>query len=97
MTVSPTKAPDWETLIEIDFKDGLPVKVTNLNDGTIKEKPLELFMYLNQLGKENGIGRIDIVENRYIGIKSRGIYETPGGKYSGPLTATLKVLPWIRK
>jgi argininosuccinate synthase len=63
----------------ITFKDGIPVQVKNLEDGTVKEKPLELFVYLNELGKENGIGRVDMVENRFVGIKSRGIYETPGG------------------
>jgi len=78
MTVSPQKAPDEETIIEIDFKGGDPVRVTNTNDGTVKTRPLELFMYLNELGSKNGIGRVDMVENRFIGIKSRGIYETPG-------------------
>lgn len=78
LTVSPKDAPDEETIIEIDFKDGIPRKVTNKNDGTVKDTPLELFMYLNKLGGENGIGRVDMVENRYIGIKSRGVYETPG-------------------
>jgi len=77
-TTSPRKAPDKETIIEIHFKDGNPVQVVNINDGTIKTKPLELFMYLNELGSENGIGRVDMVENRFIGIKSRGIYEVPG-------------------
>jgi argininosuccinate synthase len=51
-----------------------------LDDGTTKTDPLELFQYLNRLGKDNGIGRLDMVENRFVGIKSRGIYETPGGK-----------------
>lgn len=78
ITKSLKEAPDKETVIEIYFKDGLPVKIINKNDGTVKEKPLELFMYLNKLGSENGIGRVDMVENRYIGIKSRGVYETPG-------------------
>ena len=79
MTLSPQKAPDEETVIEIEFKDGNPVKVKNKNNGTEKETPLELFLYLNELGIKNGIGRIDIVENRFIGVKSRGVYETPGG------------------
>lgn len=79
MTVSPQLAPDSETKIEIEFKNGTPVKVTNLEDGFVEEDPYKLFIYLNELGKKNGIGRIDIVENRYIGIKSRGVYETPGG------------------
>jgi argininosuccinate synthase len=78
-TKSPKDAPNKETKIEIHFKDGIPVKVINQNNGTVKEKPLELFMYLNKLGSENGIGRVDMVENRFIGIKSRGVYETPGG------------------
>jgi len=77
-TTSPKKAPDKETIIEIHFKDGDPIQVVNKNNGTIKAKPLELFMYLNELGSENGIGRVDMVENRFIGIKSRGIYEAPG-------------------
>jgi argininosuccinate synthase len=79
MTLPPQKAPDKETVIEIEFKDGNPVKVKNINNGTEKDTPLELFLYLNKLGIKNGIGRIDIVENRFIGVKSRGIYETPGG------------------
>ncbi len=78
ITKSPMDAPNKQTVIEIDFKNGLPVKVTNKNDGTVKTKPLELFLYLNELAKENGVGRIDIVENRFVGIKSRGVYETPG-------------------
>ncbi|MDY1591036.1 MAG: argininosuccinate synthase [Methanofastidiosum sp.] len=78
ITKSPMDAPNKQTVIEIDFKNGLPVKVTNKNDGTVKTKPLEIFLYLNELAKENGVGRIDIVENRFVGIKSRGVYETPG-------------------
>lgn len=78
-TVSPWKAPDKSTWLEVHFKDGTPVKVVNKSDGTVKEDPLELFMYLNKIGAENGVGRIDMVENRFVGIKSRGLYETPGG------------------
>lgn len=78
-TVDPEDAPDKATRISIEFKDGIPVKVTNREDGTVKTDSLELFMYLNELGCANGIGRIDIVENRYVGVKSRGVYETPGG------------------
>jgi len=78
-TVSPEKAPDRPTKIKLEFKDGIPVKVTNLENNTIKTDPLELFEYLNELGSENGIGRLDMVENRFVGIKSRGVYETPGG------------------
>ncbi|MFC1553283.1 argininosuccinate synthase [candidate division KSB1 bacterium] len=79
MTNSPNETPDKETVIEIYFLDGLPVKVENKSTGVVYRDPLDLFLYLNELGKENGIGRVDMVENRFIGIKSRGIYETPGG------------------
>jgi len=75
----PQQAPDKETHIAITFKDGIAKKVKNLDDGTTKTNPLELFQYLNYLGAENGIGLLDMVENRYVGIKSRGVYETPGG------------------
>ncbi|MHC1693460.1 MAG: argininosuccinate synthase [Sphaerochaetaceae bacterium] len=78
-TLSPINAPDTETVLSVDFVDGIPVKVTNENDGTVKTDPLELFLYLNTIGHDNGVGRVDMVENRYIGIKSRGVYETPGG------------------
>ncbi len=77
-TVSPQKAPDKTTTIEIHFKDGIPIKVENKDDKRVETDPLKLFMYLNDLGAKNGIGRIDIVENRFVGIKSRGVYETPG-------------------
>jgi argininosuccinate synthase len=76
--VMPMDAPDKETRISVTFKDGIPVKVTNKDDGTACEDPLELFMWLNKLGGQNGIGLLDMVENRFVGIKSRGIYETPG-------------------
>ncbi|MCF8126497.1 MAG: argininosuccinate synthase [Desulfotignum sp.] len=78
-TSAPENAPDTPTRIRIRFKDGIPVQVKNLEDGTIKTDALELFEYLNRLGSENGIGRLDMVENRFVGIKSRGVYETPGG------------------
>ncbi len=78
-TTDPEDAPDRATRIVIEFKDGIPVKVENLDDGTTETKPLALFTYLNTLGSRNGIGRMDMVENRFVGIKSRGIYETPGG------------------
>lgn len=76
--VMPMDAPDRETHISITFKDGIPVKVTNKDNGFSYADPLELFIYLNKLGGENGIGLLDMVENRFVGIKSRGIYETPG-------------------
>lgn len=77
-TVSPVKAPNKVTKLEIHFKDGLPTKVVNSAAHVVKEDPLSLFIYLNKVGSENGVGRVDMVENRYIGIKSRGVYETPG-------------------
>ena len=76
----PQDAPDSETHISIRFKDGVPVEVVNTDDKTAKTAPLELFQYLNKLGAENGIGLLDMVENRYVGIKSRGVYETPGAE-----------------
>jgi len=78
--VTPQDAPDHETHLEIHFKDGIPIKVVNLKDNTKKENPLELFTYLNVIGGENGIGLLDMVENRFVGIKSRGVYETPAGE-----------------
>lgn len=77
--VPPQKAPDKETHIEVHFKDGVPVKVANKEAGVSVTDPLELLTYLNKVGGENGIGVVDMVENRFVGIKSRGVYETPGG------------------
>jgi len=74
LTKSPEDAPDKPTYIEIDFKKGEPVAV----DGK-KMKPVPLMKKLNKVAGENGIGRVDIVENRLVGIKSRGVYETPAG------------------
>ena len=75
----PTEAPDEVENIEIEFKDGVPVRVKSLSSEREETDPLELFEFLNELGRKHGVGRIDIVENRFVGIKSRGIYETPGG------------------
>jgi argininosuccinate synthase len=77
--VLPQDAPDKETHISIHFKDGIPVKVVNEKENIVKTTPLELFSYLNKIGGENGIGLLDMVENRFVGIKSRGVYETPAG------------------
>ncbi|MDD8025627.1 MAG: argininosuccinate synthase [Acidobacteriota bacterium] len=77
-TVSPTAAPDVQTMIEITFKDGAPIMVEDRTHGVVKTDPLEMFLLLNELGAANGIGRVDMVENRFVGIKSRGVYETPG-------------------
>ncbi len=73
-TASPQKAPDESEIIEIEYKNGDPVKLNG------KElSPANLLASLNDLGAKHGIGRVDIVENRYVGMKSRGCYETPGG------------------
>lgn len=74
LTVSPEQAPDRAIYTEIEFEKGNPVAV----DGR-KMTPANLLAHLNDLGGRNGIGRVDLVENRYVGIKSRGVYETPGG------------------
>jgi len=79
LTVSPKDAPDKETKICIEFEKGIPISVTNLSDNITVKGSLELFNYLNKLAAKNGIGRIDIVENRFVGMKSRGVYETPAG------------------
>jgi len=73
-TVSPEEAPDKPTYIEMDFEKGDAVAI----DGK-RMSPAELLTALNKLGHDNGIGRVDLVENRFVGMKSRGIYETPGG------------------
>jgi argininosuccinate synthase len=74
LTASPEEAPDVPTQVEIDFEGGAPVAVDGRRLG-----PVALLERLNRLGGENGVGRIDLVENRYVGMKSRGVYETPGG------------------
>ncbi len=74
MTVSPQDAPDQAEIIEITFKQGDPVAINDKN-----MSPAELLKELNRVGGRNGIGRVDIVENRFVGMKSRGVYETPGG------------------
>ena len=73
-TTAPEDAPDRPTRVTIDFERGDPVAV----DGT-RLSPADLLATLNQLAGDNGIGRLDIVENRFVGMKSRGVYETPGG------------------
>ena len=74
LSVSPEVAPNRPTYLEIQFEQGIPVAV----DGE-RLSPAALLAHLNQVGGENGIGRVDMVENRYVGMKSRGVYETPGG------------------
>ena len=78
LTLSPEKAADKETILTFEFVDGIPVSVKNENDGTVVTDPVEMILYLNKMGHDNAIGRVDMVENRFIGIKSRGVYETPG-------------------
>jgi argininosuccinate synthase len=79
LTRAPEDAPDTPAHIVVEFKDAVPIGVENLDDGTIHTEPLPLFTYLNEIGGTHGIGRVDMVENRFVGIKSRGVYETPGG------------------
>ncbi|ARW16186.1 argininosuccinate synthase [Komagataeibacter europaeus] len=73
-TISPEAAPDRATEITIDFVSGDPVAING-----VAMSPATLLTRLNELGRDNGIGRLDLVENRFVGMKSRGIYETPGG------------------
>ena len=73
-SVSPENAPDEPTVLEIEFDRGDPVAING-----VRLSPAALLTKLNEMGGANGIGRIDIVENRFVGMKSRGVYETPGG------------------
>ena len=73
-TVSPEKAPNKKTIVKIGFRNGDPVSINNK-----RLKPAKLLDKLNSIAGKNGVGRVDLVENRFIGIKSRGVYETPGG------------------
>ncbi|MEX5212953.1 MAG: argininosuccinate synthase [Nitrospiraceae bacterium] len=74
LTVSPERAPDKPRIVELEYEQGNPVAV----DGK-RLSPAKLLAQLNRLGGAHGIGRVDLVENRYVGMKSRGVYETPGG------------------
>jgi argininosuccinate synthase len=74
MTVSPQDAPDEPEIIEITFEQGNPVAVNDKN-----MSPADLLKEINRMAGRHGIGRADIVENRFVGMKSRGVYETPGG------------------
>ncbi|HFC05241.1 MAG TPA: argininosuccinate synthase [Rhizobiales bacterium] len=73
-TIDPVDAPDKPEIIEIEFKYGDPVAING-----VAMSPATLFAKLNEYGHDNGIGRLDLVENRFVGMKSRGVYETPGG------------------
>ncbi|MDP2646328.1 MAG: argininosuccinate synthase [Desulfobacterales bacterium] len=74
LSVSPRNAPDTPEIIEMEFREGNPVSI---NGNTLS--PVRIFKELNKLGGRHGIGRADVVENRFVGMKSRGVYETPGG------------------
>ena len=74
LTQSPEAAPDVPVSIEVEFERGDPIAVDGRRRG-----PVELLTHLNRVGGEHGVGRVDLVENRYVGMKSRGVYETPGG------------------
>src|SRR5690606_37277602 len=73
-TVDPERAPDAHELVTISFERGDPVAVNGK-----KLSPAALLTTLNELGRKHGVGRLDLVENRFVGMKSRGVYETPGG------------------
>lgn len=73
-TVSPEKAPDKAEIVTIDFEQGIPVAINGQG-----YDPVALILKLNEIGGKHGVGRVDIVENRLVGMKSRGVYETPGG------------------
>ncbi|KAF8477200.1 argininosuccinate synthase [Kalaharituber pfeilii] len=77
LTIDPTKAPDHPEEFTVHFEKGIPVKL-EYEKGKVVTDPVELFLAANAIARRNGVGRIDIVENRFIGIKSRGCYETPG-------------------
>jgi argininosuccinate synthase len=74
LTASPEVAPDKPTYIEIEFKKGNPIAID-----AIKMSPVKLMEHINRIAGDNGIGRVDMVENRFVGMKSRGVYEAPGG------------------
>ncbi len=73
------KAPDKTADITIEFKDGIPIKVEDKTNKVVKADSRELFVYLNKIGGQHGVGRMDMVEDRFVGMKSRCVYETPAG------------------
>jgi argininosuccinate synthase len=91
-TIAPEDAPDKATYIEIEFKHGDPVAI----DGKAMT-PATLLTELNRLGHDNGIGRLDLVENRFVGMKSRGVYETPGGTILGVAHRAIETLTLDRE
>uniref|UniRef100_A0A2K6LWR7 Argininosuccinate synthase n=1 Tax=Rhinopithecus bieti TaxID=61621 RepID=A0A2K6LWR7_RHIBE len=99
-TQDPAKAPNTPDILEIEFKKGVPVKVSNVKDGTTHQTSLELFMYLNEVAGKQGVGHIDIVENCFIEMKSRGIHQAPAGTilYHAHLDTKAFTMDWeVRK
>jgi argininosuccinate synthase len=92
LSVSPERAPDKAEYVEIDFEAGDPVSVNGE-----KQSPATLLATLNVIGGRHGIGRVDLVENRYVGMKSRGVYETPGGTILHVAHRTLESLTLDRE
>jgi len=78
-TKSPSEASDTPSVVSVHFEHGVPVKVENEEEKTSVTDPVQIFLYLNELGGKHGIGRLDMVEDRFVGIKSRGVYENPAG------------------
>ncbi|CAL4112891.1 unnamed protein product [Meganyctiphanes norvegica] len=78
MTTDPEKAPDVPQMLTLTFQNGIPTAVSVAGDATKVVDCLEIFNAVNRVGAQHGVGRVDIVENRFIGLKSRGLYETPG-------------------
>ena len=90
--VSPEQAPDTPTYLTLHFEQGIPTAVDGKEMGAV-----ELVEYLNKVGGENGIGLLDIVENRLVGMKSRGVYETPGGASCTRPSTCWRPSPSIRR
>lgn len=80
MTVDPAKAPDTPVTVSVHFEKGIPTRVVNKATGEEITGALPLYDYLNKVGGEHGVGRVDVVENRYVGLKSRGVYESPAAE-----------------
>jgi len=78
-TQGPHSTNNTASTVNIHFENGVPVKVENEEDKSSITDPVQIFTYLNELGGKHGIGRLDMVEDRFVGIKSRGVYETPAG------------------
>jgi argininosuccinate synthase len=82
MTTSPEDSPDQPEYVAVTFEAGVPTLVENITEGHTKSisNQLDAFLYLNEVAGKHGVGRVDVVENRFVGIKSRGVYETPAGE-----------------